>query len=97
VHYPRGACPRCYSEELEFRAVAGTGRIYSYSTVATKGGFPSYAERVPYTIVLVELDEGPRIIANLLEAPETGIEVGAPVRLTFEKRGEVTLPQFILV
>jgi uncharacterized OB-fold protein len=97
VHYPRAACPRCYSQELEFRPTSGQGRIYSYSIVHTAGGFPSYAELVPYVIVLVELQEGPRLTANLLDAPESEIGIGAPVAVEFERRGDVSLPQFRLV
>jgi len=96
VHYPRGGCPRCYSQELEFRPVSGRGEIYSFSTVMTKGGFPSYGERVPYTIVLVELEEGPRMIGNLVGDADAGASVGAKVRVTFEKRGDISLPQFVL-
>jgi uncharacterized OB-fold protein len=68
--------------------------VYSFTSILTAGGFPSYAERVPYTIVLVELEEGPRMIANLL-GDATTVRIGDPVELTFETRGEYNLPQFV--
>ena len=97
VHYPRGACPRCYGRELEFRQVSGQGTIYSFSTVHTPGGFPSYTDLVPYVIVLVELREGPRLAGNLLGADHATIAIGAPVEVEFEQRGPINLPQFRLV
>ena len=72
VHYPRGACPRCYSPELEFRPTSGQGWIYSYSIVHTAGGFPSYADLVPYVVVLVELREGPRLNAAAADSVVPG-------------------------
>jgi uncharacterized OB-fold protein len=62
--------------------------------VHTAGGFPSYAERVPYVVVLVELEEGPRVIANLQGDREP--VVGDPVELTFEQRADFAMPQFTL-
>jgi uncharacterized OB-fold protein len=95
VHYPRASCPRCHSRELEPRAVTGRGRVYSWTTIHTAGGFPSYGQRVPYTIVLVELEEGPRMIGNLVDGGADAVAVGDPVEVVFEERGELKLPQFV--
>jgi uncharacterized OB-fold protein len=69
--------------------------VYSHTSIHTAGGFPSYGERVPYTIVLVELEEGPKMIANLLGDDPATVRIGDPVEVTFEARGEHHLPQFV--
>lgn len=89
--YPRPVCTRCHGANLEWRAADGGGCIHSYTTVY-RGPGPAFDADVPYLLVLVDLDEGPRIMANLRATPED-VEIGSRVRLYFEPRGGVHLPQ----
>jgi len=98
AHYqypPDVVCTYCQSLGVEAAAVSGRGILYSYSVVdrAFNQGF---VDALPYVLALVELDEQPglRMIANIVEAGDTPLEVGMPLEVTFEDRGEVVLPQF---
>jgi uncharacterized OB-fold protein len=60
---------------------------------------PAFQERVPYVVVLVELDEDPslRLVGNLLDCPAEKIRIGSPVRVAFEDLGDgIVLPQWRL-
>ncbi|MGB3070167.1 MAG: Zn-ribbon domain-containing OB-fold protein [Ottowia sp.] len=89
--YPRPLCMQCHGTGLEWRAAGGGGCIHSY-TVVHRGPGPAFDADVPYGLVLVDLDEGPRIMANLRGACGD-IEIGSRVRLYFEERGGIHLPQ----
>jgi uncharacterized OB-fold protein len=94
-HPPSPCCPRCRSGEVEWRASSGRGSIYSY-TVVEHAAHPSFADALPYVVVLVKLEEGPRVIANLLDCEEASLRIGMPVRASFETQiGDVVLPQFV--
>jgi uncharacterized OB-fold protein len=95
VYYPRAACPRCFSAELEWRRSSGRGTLHTF-TVVHRGlkGFPIGP---PYVIAIVELAEGPRMMTNLVGvAPDAqGIRIGMAVEVTFaDVTPEVTLPHF---
>jgi len=92
THYPRPLCPSCWSSALEWVDASGRGRVHSATVVHHP---PSPAFPVPYVLAIVELEEGPRMMANVLGGAPVGI--GAAVRLTFERRGDFALPQFELV
>jgi uncharacterized OB-fold protein len=93
---PRPMCPHCNVFEVEWVALSGRGTIYSYTIVAHPT-HPFWRDKVPYAVILVELDEGIRIVSNL-EGWEAGdeIRVGARVELTWEQVEDLTLPQFRL-
>ena len=92
--YPRAACPHCWSEQCEWRAAAGTGRIFSYTVIHHNDSLP-FREMLPYIVVLVDLDEGVRVTANLVECTPEVVHVGMAVQVIYEDiTAEVTLPQF---
>ena len=91
--YPRVACARCGGRALEWRRSAGRGVVHAV-TVVHRAPSAAFRADVPYTIALVDLDEGFRMMANVVgTAPET-VAIGDRVRLVFERRGELALPQF---
>jgi uncharacterized OB-fold protein len=59
---------------------SGRGRIYSY-TVVRKSGLPGWSEAVPYVIAYVELDEGPRVMSNIVGCDPDALMIGSPVRV----------------
>ena len=94
-YYPRAACPRCLSSDLAWKTVSGRGTLHTF-TVVHRGqkGFPLGS---PYVIAIVELEEGPRMMTNLVGiAPDPAtIRIGMPVEVTFEDATpECSLPYF---
>ncbi len=95
---PEVCCLRCQGDDLEHTESTGQGVIYSY-TVVDRPLHAGFVDRVPYVVVLVELDDQPglRILANLLgTAPGAPLSCGMRVEVTFEDIGAITLPQFRL-
>ena len=94
-HLPPGpVCPACFSGRLEWRAVSGRGRISTW-TVVHKAWFPSFAADVPYNVVQVELDEGPRLTASVVGLPNERLAIGLAVEIDYDEQREgITLPRF---
>lgn len=96
MHFlPRYLCPACWSTDLDWIQASGQGTVHSY-TVIRRAPLPAFAGRVPYVVALVDLDEGPRMMANILgeDALQTGI--GDRVEVRFEERAEgAKVPQFV--
>lgn len=97
IFYPREVCPQCLTGQgLEWRESNGNGTVYAAS-VQHKPANPMMADRVPYVVALVELDEGIRIMSNVVNCPPDDVTVGRPVRLTWEPLSDGrNLPQFEL-
>ena len=94
--YPRPVCPHCHSWEIEWFQASGKGKLYSYNINYRP---PPYMGTAPTVIAMVELEEGPRLMSNLIEVePDPGkIKCDAPVELAFKKlTEEIMLPQFRL-
>jgi uncharacterized OB-fold protein len=68
IHWPRPVCSACLSTELSPRRVSGRGVLYSY-TIADQAFHPWFADKVPYVLIVVELEEQPglRMISNLVD------------------------------
>ena len=93
-HYPRPFCPHCWSPDVEWEQASGRGVVYTYSTVHVND-LPPFAEKVPYTVAIVELDEGPRVMTNLVDVDDVELRIGMPVEVTFvEQTDEFTLAMF---
>jgi uncharacterized OB-fold protein len=91
---PRSVCPSCMSEDLVVKDCVGTGTVYSY-TVLHRAGHPAFADRVPYTIVLVDLPEGIRVLADMVDGSRPPVEVGTSVQVVFDEVTQaLTLPRF---
>ena len=81
--YPRDVCPRCLSEEIEWRPASGHATVYTCSTM-TKPAHPSLADRVPYVVALVDLDEGPRMMTNIVGCEPDDVTIGMSVQVAWE-------------
>lgn len=96
-HYPRALCPSCHSDRIEQVEASGLGRIYSY-TVQRRPAGKEFADDVPYVLVLVDLEEGPRMLAGLLDVEPEAVAIGQEVEVTFAAAGEeFALPFFKVV
>ena len=94
--YPRSFCPRCQSADVEWTDVSGRGRLISY--VINYRPFPCTGNGAPQVIALVELEEGVRMLTNIVDSsgqPE-GLPLDAPVSVAFEPRGDLKVPVFRL-
>jgi uncharacterized protein len=95
LHFmPRHLCPACWSDDLEWVDAKGAGRVHSFSIIR-RASDPAFASRVPYVVALVELDEGPRMMANILGDDALDVAIGDAVNVIFEERGDgAMLAQF---
>jgi uncharacterized protein len=92
LHPPTAYCPYCGSGDTHWREATGRGRLHSWTTV-THAIHPGYP--VPYTVVLVQLDDSPevRLVGRLDGAPP--LEAGVPMQVWFEQlTDDVVLPQW---
>ncbi len=93
-HLPRNMCAGCGSAEWEWAQSSGRGKIYSW-TVAHQAMHPALADEVPYAVVVVELEEGVRMVSRTREIDPAKLELDLPVRLRFERvSDEFVLPFF---
>jgi len=93
-YYQQGICRQCGSERLEHRAASGRGRVHSYSVVHRAPG-PAFRGDTPYAVLLVELEEGPRMVSSLVDGDPGAVHFDMAVELVCERvNDEVTLPRF---
>lgn len=94
VHRPRPMCPRCLSTEKEWVTSEGKGTIYSWvNFVYANAAYPGI--KVPYTVVVVQMLEGVRMISNMYDVKPEDVYIGMPVEVVFEQvADDLTLPKF---
>ncbi|MCP4007597.1 MAG: Zn-ribbon domain-containing OB-fold protein [bacterium] len=88
---PGPCCPQCWSMQLGVRPVSGRGHVFSF-TIYRRTYHPGMPE--PYVVALVQLDEGPRLISNIVGCEPEEVSVDMPVRVRFEDVGDFKLPRF---
>jgi len=82
-YYPRSACPGCWGTDWRWETLSGRGEVHSF-TVDRVGHDPALAAEVPYCIALVDLEEGARVVANVIDCPVDRVVVGLAVEATFD-------------
>jgi uncharacterized OB-fold protein len=87
----RKNCDICLSTDTSWVASSGKGTVYTFS-IMHQQFHPGY--QVPYNIITVELEEGPRINSNMVGIENDAIKVGMPVQVEFERYDDVALPKF---
>ncbi len=90
---PRNHCPACGGRDVAVFKASGKGRLFSYVI----NHLPSPGFEPPFAIAVVKLDEGPRLMSNILDCEQTpeALELDMPLEVTFEKLTDnITLPQF---
>lgn len=92
--YQQAICRHCGSERLERRAASGRGRVHSFSVVH-RAPSPAFKGDTPYAVLLVELEEGPRMISSLIDGDPMKVTFDMPVVLVCEPVSEaISLPRF---
>jgi uncharacterized protein len=93
-YYQQAICRACGSEKLAHRAASGRGKVHSFSVVHRAPG-PAFKSDIPYAVLLVELDEGPRMISTYIGGSPEEVTFDMDVVLVCEEVSEhVTLPRF---
>ena len=90
---PRPFCPKCSSAEIETFVASGRASLYSY--VISHRPIPGF--EAPYAIAVVELEEGPRMMTNIVDCAQTpeALSLDMPLEVAFAKQNEeITLPLF---
>jgi uncharacterized OB-fold protein len=96
-HYPQPLCPDCHSNEFDWASVSGGGEIYSY-TVAHRAFHPAWNDHAPYVLATIELDEGVRMLTDLLGVDPERVVIGQRVEVFFEEMpGQGVIPRFRIV
>ena len=95
VFHPRRHCTGCLGRALEWRDSAGLGTVYTYSVVR-QSRHPFFRQLVPYAVAWIDLDEGPRLVSNVVELddPVRDIQIGMRVKVRWEEHEELCLPLF---
>lgn len=79
--------------DITWKAASGTGIIYSFTVARRATG--QYREAAPYVLAYVELDEGPRLMTNIVGCPVDQVAIGQPVEVVFHDTGDGSaLPRF---
>lgn len=91
---PSRSCPHCLSAQFTFTDVCGRGKIFSFVTFHRIYN-PAFAQEVPYVVALVELEEGPRLLSNIVGASPDEVRCEMKVEVVFDDVSEdVSVPKF---
>jgi len=93
-HPPRPMCPRCNGTDYEWAEVSGRGVLYSF-TVVHGPTLPAFQAQIPYNVAVVQLEEGPFLVTNMVGCTADRIRIGMRVVVEFEDLSStVSLPKF---
>ena len=92
----REHCPQCLGNQVNWEKSRGIGRIVSW-VIYHVAYHASFESKLPYNVAIVELEEGPRVLTNIVERSSgRQLEIGAPVSLAVAYEGEQVLARFRL-
>jgi uncharacterized OB-fold protein len=91
---PTVACPHCDGGAFTWTEMSGLGKVYSF-TVYHRVYNPAFKDKVPYVVGVIELEEGPRMISNVVGMPIDDVECEMPVKVVYEEvRDGYLIPKF---
>lgn len=91
---PRVECPTCLKADSQWEIASGEATLVSWVVFHT-AYHPAFANRLPYNVAVVQLAEGPRLVTNIVDAPDgKGLSIGMKLRLALQKEGETVIPRF---
>ena len=92
--HPRPRCPHCGSGRVDWMRSSGKGTIHTF-TVVRQSGDPYFRTKVPYAVAMIDLDEGVRLMSNVVDTPLETLEIGLAVEVLFEAAGDgLAIPLF---
>ena len=86
IWYPRQFCPQCGQTPVEWFEASGLGTVYSFTIV--RRGEGAYRDTPQYTLAIVELQEGPRVLTNIIDCDPAVLQIGQAVKAVFSDAGE---------
>ena len=86
VWFPRKHCPECWTESLTTFDASGNGIVYSFTIIRKVAN--EYKGATPFVVAYVELEEGPRVMTNIVGCDVDAVRVGMPVSIEFHDTGE---------
>jgi uncharacterized protein len=93
-HYPRPFCPHCWSDAVQWVEASGRATLYTWSVVFTND-LPPFSERLPYVAAVVDLEEGVRLMTNVIGCEPDRLEIGMPLVVDYRPlTDEITAPVF---
>ena len=91
---PTVACGACAKQAFTWTPMSGNGSVYSF-VVYHRIYHPAFTDKVPYVVAVVDLDEGPRIISNVVDVPLDEVTCDMPVRVVYDEvRDGFLIPKF---
>lgn len=93
AYYPVYMCPACTSGKLAWTELSGRCRVHSV-TIVHRPAAPAFASAVPYAVALIEVEEGPIMMSNIVGPAALETKIFDKVEVVFEDVGDVTLPRF---
>jgi uncharacterized protein len=92
--YPRLSCPYCSSTDVAWFVASGRARLHTY--LISHYAAPGFSDDAPYAIAVVELDEGPRMMTNIVDVENTpeNLVLDMELEVVFDVRGEFCVPVF---
>ena len=95
VHWPPSfICPQCHSRKTDWIASTGKGSVYTF-VVNHIAYHPAFQEDLPYVVAVVELDEGPHLITNIVGCDPSEVRCDMPVEVVWDDiTNEFSLPKF---
>ncbi len=92
---PQLACPECLSERYEWARVSGRATLYSWSVVHRPADPVAFADEIPYVVAIVQLEEGPHMLTNVVGCEPGELRARMPLEVAFEPlTDEITLYKF---
>jgi uncharacterized OB-fold protein len=86
IWFPRAQCPRCWTTDLSHFDASGLGTVYSHTVIRKVGN--DYRDSTPFVVAYVELDEGPRVLTNIIDCDVDQMTVGMRVQVVFHDTGK---------
>ena len=93
VFYPRRHCTGCTRGSLTWKVSAGKGTVYTFSVVR-QSYHPYFRNLVPYCVAWIDLDEGPRILSNVIGVAPEEVSIGQRVQIEWEEHEALNIPLF---
>ena len=91
---PAEVCSECTSEAYDWKPVSGKGRVFSF-VIYHRAYHPGFQDEIPYVVGVIELDEGARMLSNVIGCKPEEVRCDMPVEVAFEDiTEEMSLPKF---
>jgi len=92
--FPQSYCRNCLAENLGWIEATGRGKVYTY-TIVNRPPTVRFQEDVPYVVALIELEEGVRMMSNVVGIDPEAVRIDMPVEVVFDEiTPAISLPKF---